>query len=358
MKRIGFFVLCLLASATMAFAQGKAEITVDKADHDFGTVAEEAGNISCDFIIKNTGNAPLVISNVTSSCGCTTPNWTKAPIAPGATGTVTATYGAKGRPGPFSKSISVYTNVSTTPKRLTIKGNVTPVAQSPEAAYPVAMGDLRLKKSLINFGAIKETETRTTIIDAYNNGKTPLQVSFKSESKHINVTCSPTKIEAGKTGIITITYNAKNVGKYGSFEDIVEITTTPTQTGKHTININSSVTQDFSKMTDAEKANAPVIKIEPASLNFNALPKTKTLELTISNTGKSNLIIHNIQSTQPSILTISSEKKEIKPGKIQKFKVSVNPDKVKNNTSVYININTNDPKLPMKSVRAVVSVPK
>lgn len=75
------------------------------------------------FEFKNTGNTAVIITNVQGSCGCTATDYTKAPIAPGKSGTVTATYNAA-NPGGFTKTVSVTTNAETAIKVLTIKGTV------------------------------------------------------------------------------------------------------------------------------------------------------------------------------------------------------------------------------------------
>lgn len=75
------------------------------------------------FEFKNTGKTAVIITNVQGSCGCTATDYTKTPIAPGKSGTVTATYNAA-NPGGFTKTVSVTTNTETTVKVLTIKGTV------------------------------------------------------------------------------------------------------------------------------------------------------------------------------------------------------------------------------------------
>jgi len=79
------------------------------------------------FEFKNTGKTAVIITNVQGSCGCTATNYTKTPIAPGKSGTVTATYNAV-NPGAFTKTVSVTTNAETTIKTLTIKGTVVAAA--------------------------------------------------------------------------------------------------------------------------------------------------------------------------------------------------------------------------------------
>lgn len=75
------------------------------------------------FEFKNTGKTPVILTNVQGSCGCTATNYTKEPIAPGKSGTVTATYNAAAI-GAFTKTVTVTSNAEATPKVLTIKGTV------------------------------------------------------------------------------------------------------------------------------------------------------------------------------------------------------------------------------------------
>lgn len=78
---------------------------------------------SIDFEFKNTGKTVVIITDVKGSCGCTATSYTKTPIQPGATATVTATYNAANK-GAFSKTVTVTTNTGETPTVLTFKGTV------------------------------------------------------------------------------------------------------------------------------------------------------------------------------------------------------------------------------------------
>jgi len=125
MKQIIFIFMAILLATGIASAQkSKAVISAEVTSHDFGTIKEADGEVSCTFTIKNAGEAPLVLTRVIASCGCTTPEWTKEPIAAGKTGDIKITYNPKGRPGPFVKTISVYSNGKTGSFILTIRGNV------------------------------------------------------------------------------------------------------------------------------------------------------------------------------------------------------------------------------------------
>jgi len=125
MKRYLFLLIVLFATGIASAQQREASITiVGDAVHDFGDIKEADGSATHSFTILNNGELPLVISRVIASCGCTTPEWTNEPIAPGKTGEVTVTYDTKGRPGAFVKTISVYSNGKTGNYVLTIKGDV------------------------------------------------------------------------------------------------------------------------------------------------------------------------------------------------------------------------------------------
>ncbi|MBF4472885.1 DUF1573 domain-containing protein [Flavobacterium sp. HJJ] len=89
---------------------------------DVGTIPQNTPK-PIVFEFKNTGKTAVIITNVQGSCGCTATDYIKTPVAPGKSGTVTATYNAV-NPGTFTKTVSVTTNVETAPKVLTIKGTV------------------------------------------------------------------------------------------------------------------------------------------------------------------------------------------------------------------------------------------
>lgn len=120
--------MSIMLSMTVSLMAQKNEkapkATILKDVHDFGKIAEDSESASFDFVIRNVGNAPLIIQRVSTTCGCTTPNYTNQPILPGKDGIITVTYSTVGRPGAFNKKITVFTNVPDEVYTLTIKGEV------------------------------------------------------------------------------------------------------------------------------------------------------------------------------------------------------------------------------------------
>jgi hypothetical protein len=134
-KVLALFVVAVLTISISCSQSSDVDEKVDKnAPYmEFETIEFDYGNINqgdngtCEFVYKNTGKDPLVLSNVRPSCGCTVPEWSKEPIKKGEEAAIKVKYNT-GRAGSFSKSITVYSNASNSPLVLKIKGNVLPKA--------------------------------------------------------------------------------------------------------------------------------------------------------------------------------------------------------------------------------------
>ena len=131
MKKLLSTIAVVFAFVASVHAQGVLKF--NKEVHDFGKVAE--GPLATySFEVTNTGTAPVVISNAAASCGCTTPEWSKDPIMPGAKSTIKVGYNTSGRPGAFTKTITVTSNAENATVILTIKGEVTAPSAAPSTA--------------------------------------------------------------------------------------------------------------------------------------------------------------------------------------------------------------------------------
>ena len=132
MKKLFFSFAFLVVAAMSANAQntavqGGAKIEFSKETHDYGNI-KYGGEPYCTFEFKNTGDQPLIISGAKGSCGCTVPEYSKEPVAPGKEGVITATFDSKGRPGNFTKTITVTHSGEGGTEFLTIRGNVNKAA--------------------------------------------------------------------------------------------------------------------------------------------------------------------------------------------------------------------------------------
>jgi hypothetical protein len=107
MKRL-LFILAVVVVNASAFAQAKIEFKDKDNTIDYGTVTKETDSGIRTFEFKNTGDAPLIITNVQSTCGCTVPTKPTEPIMPGKTGKIEVKYNMN--VGPIRKTITVESN--------------------------------------------------------------------------------------------------------------------------------------------------------------------------------------------------------------------------------------------------------
>ena len=125
-KRATVLIFCLMAFSTGITAQNQAKdvarLDVESEIIDYGQIGQNDDGERV-FSFTNTGKAPLIISNVKTSCGCTVPTYPKTAILPGDTGEIAVSYDTK-RIGVFSKTITVFSNADEPTKTLKIKGEV------------------------------------------------------------------------------------------------------------------------------------------------------------------------------------------------------------------------------------------
>lgn len=102
---------------------GSPVIKFEKTEHDFGKILQ-GEQVSYTFKFKNTGNAPLIITSIEKTCGCTTPDYSSQPIKPGESGKITITYDSKGHKGFQNKRLIVKANTNPSETILRIKAQV------------------------------------------------------------------------------------------------------------------------------------------------------------------------------------------------------------------------------------------
>lgn len=151
MKKIFYSLFTLVIIGVSATAQEVKSVAAPNPNapvikfrqesFDFGTVVE-GPQATHEFKFKNEGKEPLVLSNVRASCGCTVPTWPKEPVLPGKEATITATYNTQGRPGAFTKTITVESNASEASKVITIKGEV--IKPEDDKSIPLNNGNMML----------------------------------------------------------------------------------------------------------------------------------------------------------------------------------------------------------------------
>jgi hypothetical protein len=226
----------LLALCTLC---ATAQMRFSVLQHSFGLVPETGGEVSHTFEFTNVGAAPIIITNVESSCGCTTPEWSKQPILPNQTGFVKAIFDPKDRPGIFEKEITVTTKTETL--KLKISGEVQPKVKGIADLYPRSMGQLRLKSLNLPFAQVNKNEVLTDSMPIINIGATPLSIGFTNVPEHLHIVAHPQTLQPNQKGSIVCTYSVAKKQGEGYLTDRLTVTLNGASSKGYELTVSASI---------------------------------------------------------------------------------------------------------------------
>ena len=351
-------LICLSALCLFVgfIARAQPKMVFDKVQHDFGKVNEGDGAVSYDFTFKNTGTKPLIIQDVKTTCGCTTPEWSKQPIVPGAAGFIKVSYDVKGRPGVIDKTITVHGNSSPSKSELRIIGEVVPVDRHPSEAFRYTAGTIRMDDLHAAFGRVYTYEKPTLIVTAYNPGPDPVKISFVNLPAHIRAEVQPASVPKGEKASIKITYDAAKKNDWGFVSDQISMILNGNKAKDYKLTVTATVEEDFSRWSAAQLQNAPSVVFDKTVIEAGKVKKgeKKEYRLKLANNGKGKL---QIRKAEPSDRQLSvTAPKEINAGASAELIIvydAVGEAGVRNKTVTVI---TNDPKNATVTIRLKAEV--
>lgn len=317
--------MALVAVAMMA---QQAVITFEKTDHDFGKINEADGKVTTVFTFKNEGMEPLVLSNVRASCGCTTPKWPRQPIEPGQNGEITVTYNPNGRPGRFTKTVTITSNATEPTTRVTIKGEVIPKPAKPVDKYPVKMGELSLKQKEVNFAKLLNTATKTYEIEYANQTDHDITVAIvpaKGQEKYLDAVVTLANVKPQETGKVQIALTPETANIFGPIEGsfLIVVNGKQVATDEYKIIVRADIDEDFSTLSAEDHRNAPILDVA-ATVNMGNIAAGKVGKRTVSltNVGADPLKIRRVLNNNKE-LKATYNKSELKNGKSAQLKLEV-----------------------------------
>ncbi len=347
MKKTILMSLLLLIGMGL-FAQ-QAVITFKETEHNFGKIEEAGGKVSTVFEFKNEGMEPLVISNVRASCGCTTPKWTRTPIEPGQTGTITVTYNPSGRPGRFQKTVTITSNATTPSVKLIIKGEVLPKEAKPVDKYPVKMGALSIAKNNLTFGIVMDDTNKTQSIEYANLTTEPItvEVLVNENDKFLTPVVTLAQVAPKQTGKLTVTLDGNLCKEYGTIsrELYIMVNGKRVISNEYKITVNATIRENFATLTAEQRQQAPIIEmIQKLDLGTLKLGDKVTKKIEIKNAGVNPLILRKIVCKTSEGLTLKPAKTNIKGGKTTTLNVNLNTTELKPGSYTrQVEVISNDP---------------
>jgi hypothetical protein len=215
------FLLLFLAVALPAAAQEKGKIVFDETEHGFGQV-EEGVQARHVFTFRNEGTAPLRLKNVRPSCGCTTPEWTQDPVAPGATGQITVVYNSEGRPGTFRKSVNVESDGEPHLVVLRIHGDV----RGRALADTYSQGSLRIDQDDVEIGTVARGTNGVHRFQIQNGGTRPLRFTkIVRAPDNVQVTLPAAPLFNGDVAQLTVTVDTGGLQAGATFDYAIAVET-------------------------------------------------------------------------------------------------------------------------------------
>ncbi|MFY7918541.1 MAG: DUF1573 domain-containing protein [Chryseotalea sp.] len=333
-------------------AQRKETIQFDSKEHDFGIIKETGGLAVHRFEFTNFSLFPVKIVTVTASCGCTSPDWTKEIIEPGKTGSITASFDPRGRPGYFSKTIEVKTDADANVYVLTIKGTVSTNADAER--FKESIGSLQFISTAINMGRVKmSNDWLYKDFEIRNASKEVLMLKYSSLPHYITIDFFPKQIPAQTQAVLRVGFNPKKKNQYGFLQESISIETSEKEEAVKALTFFATVEENFEGLTPDDKVKAPRIyadnKIDLGNYNGQNIKS----RFTITNAGKSPL---KLLAVQPNCTCIQFDSlpEKIEAGKSVQINFTFSGEHRKGTLQKFITLYTNDPNKPVERVMVTI----
>lgn len=347
MKRILTVLYAFVATVSVAVAQPRFSSNTET--HSFGQI-EWKHPVTAQYTVTNTGDRPLVLTDVEPDCACTVAQWTKTPIAPGAKGNISVTFDAKAL-GHFQKSVAIYCNAQPHLVYLKFDGEVVQEIKDFTKTHPYLIGQIRIDKNSLDFPDMQEGEHPVMHIGVVNLSDRPYEPVLMHLPTYLQASAEPAVLQKGEKGIITLTLNSEKLTDFGLTQASVYLSRfSGDKVGEENeIPVSAILLPDFSELSEAEKANAPAISLSAKDIDLSPVLAKKSKarqDIIVTNTGRSPLLISKLQVFHPAV-GVSLKKGVLQPGESTRLRVTVEKKNIgKKRRHLRLLMITNDPMQP------------
>ncbi|MGN0224219.1 MAG: DUF1573 domain-containing protein [Muribaculaceae bacterium] len=330
-------------------AQARWSATV----HDFGAIEEDSGRVECRFVLYNDTEEAMAIVSARTTCGCTLSDYPREAFAPGDSAVVMVTFDPAGRPGHFTKYISVETTGTPSKTRLAITGTVIGSVATVAQRFPVDFGLLRLVHDPVMLGEVTGDRVRSVYTEGYNRSADTLQIAVTQTPKWLRVNVAPAKVAPGNQTQIIFYIDPQKCPEYGLVEDSIRLTVNGVE---RSLGFTINRVEDFSHLTEQQRADAPVAVIGQYRVDFGRIDRAGGViraTATVENRGKDKLIIRRVYADCEAI-TATMKTTTVKRGKTAEIVIEVDPSRLNGALlNQRLTIITNDPFYPVQHLRIV-----
>lgn len=349
MKNIKILLALFLLAPMGASAQ---KLKVENTAIDCGQVAYQTP-ASADFEITNTSNHTIRIKEGKTSCGCTCVDFPKDGVAPGETFSVRVTYDSQTM-GHFDKLAALYSDAEDKPLVLHIKGVVVDEVVGYAGDFPYTLGQIKADRIDVEYDNVSRGEMPQQKIHILNTTGQTIQPQVMHLPNYIKAEVAPTKIKAGRDGVVTLTLDSRSLPDLGLNQTSVFLGAYPGDkvNADKEIDVSAVLLPNFGELTPQQLAKSAKIQLSTTEINVDpANSKKKVREvIVIRNVGKSPLDLTNLRMFT-SALQVSLNKAKIEPNGEAKLKIAVDMEKLKTvRNKPRVLMITNDPNNPKVTI--------
>ncbi len=314
---------------------------------DFGNINEMGGSVRHEFKFVNTGKAPVKISDIKTTCGCTSTNYTVNEVNPGDTGSVFAVFEPEGKQGPFEKTISILSNGDPSLVDLTIRGVVHATKLKQNDVFRYKYGNLAVPNNVIELNQVKHNSYDSLELAFFNMGNKRIYF-YKIESPpNIQVIKSFDNVLPNSEYTLKVRYFPRKPVEFGPVRQEIKVYTNDDSLPVKIFTFNANIVEDFGNLDKKTLKEAPKFFVKNNTIDFGnvQLFSSPSGEFEIRNKGKKDLEIRRVIKNCTCLIPDLSSR-TIKKGETAKLKVVWSTVNMAGPDSKTIKLITNDPTQP------------
>ncbi len=359
-----FFALLVIfwgLLTNVAYAQSVSPLRFESLEHDFGTIAEDGGQVKHAFRFENTSDRAVVIVATSSSCGCTKAEFSRKPVQPHEKGEIVVRFSPMNYPGTFARKVRVTTSEGRLAEPLLIKGNVTPRKLSIAEQYPIHLGEgIRIDANSHSFGYAEHGKRTASSFAVINDSDRTVGLRIKpcGESGHLTIS-APATLAPHERAEINFGYALpETCTVYGRMTDTASIYINDTESDIALV-INAIAIDNRDNFADTEE---PRIVLSENFIKFGSLKggnRTAVQTIVVTNTGASPLVLRSISSERGIVEGQIMGSTEIAVGESSRLKVILTAPAGKYGAVTdRLTIVSNDPQSPARILKVTAIVEK
>lgn len=362
-------LLTLISSSHLVAQQldskSQSALHFDSYTIDYGTIREDGGSVVRSIKGENRGSSDIIVSEVISTCGCTTVEFSPCTLSPGQSISFAVRFDPMNRPGRFDRSLFIRVSDCRDELCLHLTGFVLERERSIEELYPFDMGcGLRLRSNFHAFGYLEAGSEISESIAYVNTSSDDITLSVDRNglSPQLRIAL-PESIAAGKSGDIVVGYTTtEEEAIYGTIVDNITLHINGTE-ARYQLTTQVIAVDNFALTDDISAPKAVISKNIIKFGEVNCANAICEADISVQNAGQAPLIIRRIETTNEalkcSIEGASGEGISVAHGESVKLHIRLDATHYADNDDIIterIRIITNDPMRPMQSIK-VTAIP-